>query len=293
MNLLAIGLSLFVPWLVFCAVSALLSFRFHFRSPTLCHMVLGLSGSILAIVWLMAIVPNVRPATQHGGNTIETAAIDAQQLCPQGEWRLFILTTCLASMIIAVVFGMWNFSSHTESYYNLKTLSVYTHVNPATIRGHEIMDAGQVMFVPGTSIDVSKSMSFKDQDTYCVAPIASSSSLETYDFWAVGLNCCSDVASDFKCGNFANLTARGGLRVMDDENRPFYRLAVQQAQSSFNIRATHPLFFHLTADPVDEQERYRRDANKYFLLGMNTHFVVQGVLVLVAACFLSDASISA
>jgi hypothetical protein len=293
MNVLAICLSLFVPWFVFCAVLALVSFRFHFRSPTLCYMILGLSGSILAIVWLTAIVRKVRPATQHGWNTIETAEIAAQQLSRQGDWSLFILTTCLASFIIAIVFGTWNFSSHTESYYNLKNLSVYTQVNPATIRGQEIMDAGQVMFVPGTSIDVSKSMSFKDQDTYCVAPIASSSSLETYDFWAVGLNCCSDVASDFKCGNFANHTARGGLRVMDDENRPLYRLAVQQAQSSFNIRATHPLFFHLTADPVDEQERYRRDANKYFLLGMNTHFVVQGVLVLVAACFLSDASISA
>merc|ERR1719329_352289 len=61
MNVLAICLSLFVPWLVFCAVLALLSFQFHFRSPLLCHMALWLSGSILAIVWLMAIVRKVRP----------------------------------------------------------------------------------------------------------------------------------------------------------------------------------------------------------------------------------------
>eukprot|EP00927_Polykrikos_kofoidii_P083751 TRINITY_DN864_c0_g2_i1.p1 TRINITY_DN864_c0_g2~~TRINITY_DN864_c0_g2_i1.p1 ORF type:complete len:258 (-),score=26.37 TRINITY_DN864_c0_g2_i1:50-823(-) len=256
-------------------------------------MVLGLSGSILAIVWLMAIVRKVRPRTQDRWNTIESVAVAAQQLSRQEDWWLFILTTCLASFIVAVIFGQWNFFNHTAHYYNLQNLSAYTAVNPATTLGQEIMDAGQVTFAPGTSIDVKKSMGFRNEETYCVAPIAGSGSLETYDFWAVGINCCSSKMSDFNCGGSANRSAIiGGLRVLNDDDRPFYRLAVQQAQSSFNIRATHPLFFYWTTDPVDQHNRYHRDATKYFLLGMYADFAVQIVLVVVAAAVLSDGSIT-
>ena len=43
--------------------------------------------------------------------------------------------------------------------------------------------------------------------------------LSTYDFWAVGVNCCG-AAADFKCGEFSNPKAHAGLRLMSDEQRP-------------------------------------------------------------------------
>jgi len=141
-------------------------------------------------------------------------------------------------------------------------------------------------FAPGTRLDTSRSMGFKNLDLYCVAPIvpgdsstnsSSSSSggsgvtLESYDFWAVGLNCCHNTA-DFRCGEFNNPNARAGLRLMRDDQRPFFRLAVQQAAAAHGLKANHPLFFHWTADPLGEMNGYRDAGFTYFLLGIFSHF---------------------
>jgi len=112
--------------------------------------------------------------------------------------------------------------------------------------------------------------------------------LASYDFWAVGKDCC-DLQSDqggfaeFKCGQYDNPHARGGIRVVRDEDRAFFRLAVQQAQSAYQIKAIHPLFFHWVADPVAETFSLQQEAFKVYMLGMFTHFLFQVALVYVAA----------
>jgi len=68
-----------------------------------------------------------------------------------------------------------------------------------------------------------------------------------------------------------------------DEDRAFFRLAVQQAQSAYQIKAIHPLFFHWVADPVAETFSLQQEAFKVYMLGMFTHFLFQVMLVYVAA----------
>merc|ERR1719253_978720 len=114
------------------------------------------------------------------------------------------------------------------------------------------MDAATMAFVPGTQLNLSLSFGFHNADTYCIAPIvtppiedgsgantssangssanSSDSAVTThkdetpnYDFWAVGLNCCSGHSADFTCGEFSNPNARSGLRMMRDDLRNYFR----------------------------------------------------------------------
>lgn len=72
-----------------------------------------------------------------------------------------------------------------------------------------------------------------------------------YDFWAVGLNCCgTDDQVDFRCG--VKVNAHGevqphhlpkGLRYIDNHDKPFFRLAVAEAEGVHGIKSKHPLFF--------------------------------------------------
>merc|ERR1719161_3450528 len=117
------------------------------------------------------------------------------------------------------------------------------------------------------------SMGFKNLQMYCVAPIVSGSRddakrISSYDFWAIGTNCCSGTQADFHCEGFNIRGASAGVRLMRDDHRAFYRLAVQQAEAAYNIRADHPLFFHWMQDPNAEVTAYMDEGYKYYLLGI-------------------------
>merc|ERR1719433_257244 len=153
-----------------------------------------------------------------------------------------------------------------------------------------MMDAGTVIFAPGTRLDLKQSMGFKNERTYCVAPITMSNGtmtevnqlLATYDFWAVGMDCCSGNTADFHCGQFANINARGGLRLMRDGQRPYYRLAVQQAEAAYGIKAAHPLFFTWMQDPMEEVNKFQNAGIQSFLLSIMSMAGMQLFLVLLS-----------
>lgn len=293
MNVLALCLSLFVPWVIFCAVLALLSFGSHYHLPIVTAMIATTVVVGLGALWsITAWQRCVKGRNQLLGNPIDFAVQIAHQTPDQsGDWWFFMLTTALISAIVAVILGNNIFSQHTQPYYDLSNLSVYTGVNPATVHGQELMDAGQVNYMPGTTLDVKRSVGFRNIDTYCVAPIvpADNVPLSSYDFWAVGLNCCGDTdhSQAFQCGASRASQARGGLRVMRNEDRSFYRLAVQQAQSTYNIRAIHPLFFYWVDDPAQETYRYMQEAFRQYVMAMYGHFGVQLLLVVLAASAIS------
>mmetsp|Transcript_8496 Transcript_8496/g.20285 ORF Transcript_8496/g.20285 Transcript_8496/m.20285 type:complete len:291 (-) Transcript_8496:69-941(-) len=253
MNLVAILLNVFVPWVVFCVLFALVSFSFHYQHPTWTWVFV-----VLGYVGVLALAIFTWRTKQRNGDPM---------------WFGFAVLALFVAVTLAALLGDMNFWYNMQPFYDIENLNTYPNVDPSVDRGQQRMDAGRAYFTQGTKVDVTKSMGFKNLDIYCVAPIVKTGEKpDTYDFWAVGTNCCSGNSPDFRCGQYANPRARSGLRLMRDDQRPFFRLAVQQAEAAFRITAAHPLFFYWMQDPVAEMNSYRDEGFKYYLLGIFTFF---------------------
>lgn len=155
-------------------------------------------------------------------------------------------------------------------YQDIQNLNTYPNVEPSLYKGSQLMDAGIIEFVPGSHIDLTKSYGFKSEDIYCVAPIVgpNTSSTPTYDFWAVGTNCCNGHTPDYHCGEFRNAQARKGLRLMREEQRNYFRLAVEEAKAAYNIEAQHPVFMYWMESPSTEVDQYQEDAYSWYFFSL-------------------------
>lgn len=246
-----------------------MSFPFRHTSPTLTWMVVALAGGgAVACVYLAASTTWRRWASQTTRDPY---------------WYIFLAATLLLAWGGAFFLGEVNWWNNVLPYIELQSLDVRFQVDPAKTLGQQLMDVGRVTFAEGSKLDVTRAMGFKNVDQYCVAPIVKGDgapSSETYDFWAIGLNCCSGT-SDYHCGDYNNPVARAGLRIMRADQRAFYRLAVQQAEAAYGMKAKHPLFFYWVEDPIAELESYKADAEKSFYLGTLSFFALQLLLVLV------------
>lgn len=257
MNLGALCYCLLVPWCLFACTFATVSFSVHHQDPFLC-------GVLVAVGFLVVLVLG----------SLSLAA----KLAKTESWHHFLFLSSLLAWLLGLLAGEANFVGLSR-YYELSNLSVYQDVDVGLMRGQQLMDAGGVFFAAGTALDSSKAMGFRSTETYCVAPVAPRDGQpSTYDFWVVGVDCCGQGASGrFHCGDFNDVEARAGLRLLGDD--AFYRLAVQQAEAAFGIRASHPLFFSWLRDPVQQTEQLRTGALRLFFTGICAHFCLQAVLV--------------
>lgn len=254
-NIRGVCANIFLPWLLFVFLYAQLIFSFHYLQPMATWILVFLGFCLSAVTWIMAWRAKQR---------------DREVMWYQYSALMFFLSTTLAAICGNSIF--WEYS---KTYYDYKDMNTYAAVNPARFKGEMVMDSGRVYFATGTFLDFKKSIGFKHKDMYCVVPISNGNAkLQTYDFWAVGMNCCEN-PSKFHCGaDYNNFQARSGLRLMGsrDEQR-FYRLAVQQAEAAYGITAEHPVFYQWTQDPVKDVMDYHKSMFKYFLLGTITYFI--------------------
>lgn len=257
-NLVAILINIFLPWAVFTTVYTLLSFTFHYEHPgMLWPIVMGFFFFVL-LIWAMGYKARTKQRTP--------------------AWWTFAGISCSVALVLGVVAGNLNYQYYLMPSYAINNLNTYPNADVATESGTQLMDVGKAYFIAGTHLDFTKSMGFKNDDIYCVTPITKGNAvLESYDFWAVGINCCSGTTADFRCGEFNNPKARSGMRLVNAYQRPFYRLAVQEAQAAYHIKANHPLFFEWVQDPVDLLEQNELKGWRIFCMGV---FTFLGVMTL-------------
>lgn len=279
-HLVAAIACLLLPILIFAVVFAAQSFELHYESPRECMLVCW--GMLIAVFII--------------GYFACTAVMQRTAGVQEPMWYVLVFASSFLAWILAFGFGEANFRANMQPFYDVNNLNVYQSVNPATAHGSQMMDAGRIMFTPDSHLDFAKTMTFQNVDRFCVAPIsagprgANATKLATYDFWAVGLNCCSGHGAEFRCGDYWNPKATSGLRLMREEERAYYRLAVQQAEAAYNIRAQHPVFFYWLQDANAELFAYQDDGFKYFLLGSLCFSCFQLFVVVVATIAFSKMS---
>jgi len=264
LNLLAVCINMFIPWMLFTFIFFIMSFEPHYWSPT----------TVYTIVFLSFVFPLV--------SAVLTYVHYLRDRDPM--WFTFSTISLIGAIIIATVCGDYNFNVNMQTYFDMEYMNTYPSVNPAHGQGPLFADAGRVYFTDGSAIDQKKTMGFRNLDTYCVAPITNAKHKQyTYDFWAVGVNCCGGEGGQFRCGEFNNPNARSGLRLMRNDQLPYFRLAVQQAEAAYNLKATHPLFFYWLQDPVHEMDHDYRDKGYHtFLMLVFAYFVFNVFCVLSA-----------
>jgi hypothetical protein len=279
---------------LFSLLFALRSFSFHYQQPSLTRLIAGLG--LVAIVGggILAAGGGARgekPETDARifGREASSSSLGGSRDARPRAGGIFIFATCLLAWVLAVVGGDVNFYKNMQPFYDILNLATYPAVDPSQTPGQQVMDAGRIVFTPSATLDLNKAMGFKNLDTYCVAPITVGNSsagltpLAAYDFWAVGINCCSGDQGDFHCGEFNNRHAHAGLRLLREDQRAFFRLAVQQAEASLGIKAEHPIFLHWLEDPSTEVIAYHQRGLQTFYGGMLGHFILQVLLVTVSA----------
>jgi len=274
LNFISILQSVLIPWLLFATLTAALAFEIHYRRPWFVYMFCGFGFASVAIVGFIAVDANLRFRSGL-----------ARGIERDFTWFSFLFLTMAFGWLGAIVLGDYIYHSKMVPFFDMRALNSYVDVDPARMLGEQVMDGGRVQFTDDTALDLSKSTGFRNGDTYCVAPIATDPMEGRFDFWAVGMGCCSGVGNDFACGEYNNRNVHGGLRLMDDTQRAYYRLAVQQAEASFGISAPHPVFYHWVQDPWQSVSLYRQQAMSWYLAGISAFFVMQCFFVVSASLY--------
>eukprot|EP00439_Symbiodinium_sp_Y106_P048478 s377_g6.t1 len=263
LNALAVGFNILLPTVAYAIVFGALAFNVRYETPRL-------AWSIAALGLLASAASLALGRCSRG--------LDSQPM-----WYTFFAASLGLAVVMGAVLGDYTFLSTMEAALDFQNLSSYPAVDPARQKGQQLMDAGRVYFASDSKLDFEKSMSFHDFDEYCVVPIVSGTdTLASYDFWAVGVNCCNGPKQQFRCGEYGNLHARSGLRYLDEGKRQFFRLAVQQAEAAYGIQAKHPLFFTWTQDPLMLVTSKVEAAWRFYYFTVAAHFFTNLSLVLVA-----------
>lgn len=266
-------MNVLLPVAIFAIVAAVLSFKLRYSAwPVAWFLALCCALPGLFIWWLSG-----------------KALTDVDSV--QGKWTKLLYSLCLIAWLMALVLGTTNYSTNMLPFYDLSGLNYAPSVDPSA-SGQSHIDVGRMLFVPGSYIDVNAAMGVRVSKTYCVAPVVNPNVTlkdREHDFWAVGIGCCSSVQpqKQWTCANLDNKVAYAGMRLMTDEARPFYRMAVQEAEATYKFTAKHPIFLTWMQDPAAEMTAWRENGMKLYLEGVFSVFVLMFFVSFSAALLFS------
>jgi len=267
MNVVPMFLNVFVPWGVFILCCGLSSFWVMYAHPRIAW---GLIGFMYALCVLMIAV-----------------AFWARRFEPDPTWFTYAALAVLVMAIGGTVAGQANFKNFSEPYFKIHDLKVIREIDASYTPGKNVMDGGIFMFGSGNGLDETRSWHFTFKHTYCVAPIITNTTAplsQSYDFWAVGKDCCSTSSSDFRCGSWGLAGKGGGIRMLSGGDMKYYKLAVQQAESLYNINAPNPILLTWSSSPDLEVSSWNQQVFKNYMMMVAVALVASLFFMTLATC---------
>jgi len=252
MNVIPMFLNVFVPWGVFVFCCGICSFWVMYAHPTLAWSLI----TAVFLLWLACVF----------------TALWARRFDPDPTWFSYAALMVGIMALAGTIAGLQNYHRFSKPYFEIHDLQVIKGVDASFVPGKNVMDAGIVHFASGNHLDHGKSWHFMFHNTYCVAPIVTNGTApatQSYDFWAVGKDCCSLGASDFRCGSWGDVSSSGGIRLTESVSKgalKYYKLAVQQASSLYDIRAPNPIFLTWSSHPTAEVSSWNQQVFKNFMV---------------------------
>lgn len=175
--------------------------------PLLFIFVYSAQPKLVCLIVLLMLLAGLTPMIFHHGEIVKS--FDSS-----GAYLSMVMTV---SFIIAAASGLRTYYAHAEPMAALQSMRTYTNVYPQQ-PGLVFNDAAYLQFASTTSVDVSRSSSFKSLSsgfyTFCVAPIVDSQNAGRVEFWAVGVDCCG-AAGDFQCDSVSEPGAQKGWVMRD------------------------------------------------------------------------------
>lgn len=261
----SICLAVMLPVLLFTGNFAAMSFHLFYQHPTISIFIV-----FSAFLFMLAL------------GALSFHAIVNERKQGQDSWRVFIILTGFLACILGTSLGYLNFTWNTTRYYDYISLRRVVDVDPGEFSGQQVLDAGEVDFKMGAHIDRNLNMVYYKKTGWCVAPIVSGDGapMASYDFWAVGTDCCSGTRGDFTCGfvwtSWHNAgTNPSGLRILEDEDIAGYKLAVEQAMSAYNIQAKRPIFLNMVKKPYMLIKEHWIKAMRFMLISVIGFLLLQ------------------
>jgi len=293
------------PTIVFCFGLSMLTLDFRFANPQVDLLIYGL-GLVLLLIYpavafvllLVGVIASLRKARWSA-------------VAYWAWWPFWRLALCVAAAAFASAIGDHLWYTSFYPHIRLTRLQGYRQIDPMTVSGSRLQDAGLVTFNRSAGVDRARGGCLKNGATYCVAPVLRGGEVPTpdqealqyghsntdtshhqnYDIFMAGVDCCS-CPGEFRCGDWNKPLETGGylggIRVMDADRRKFFRLAAEEWATTHGKAVTHPVFFEWVEEPVTALRDMKDRGNQLRIL---SYFVLP--LAFLVSCLVLNGIFSA
>lgn len=202
----------------------------------------------------------------------------------QGPMYLHLGVLMLFATVAGCVVGECVYSLFFMSYWRAGTLGAHFNVlptEPAAVNE----DAGELSFSMSSRVDITKTVGYKDNSVYCVAPILDDTQAAQVQFWAAGVNCC-EPRSNFRCDDVEDASARSGVVIPPGTGGMFltpthekFQAAAQEAAAAYGLETPQdPIFVRWLLDPRVYEEKTLKMGLIVLAIACGVHFVVNLLL---------------